>query len=234
MLSQEQNNQSHLLINDVLDATPWWNLPDNHLRYVTRYIHHGLRDAALYDLALSYVPGIIPSGVTREELHAGATLHDTGKPYVMDGDETLWDRSMLDDQDWAKIRKHPEVGLAIVSAAVHKRALRMGPEALAIIGMHHELLDGSGYPDGLMAAQIPLYIQLFSVIDHAVSLREGSDVRPYRTGRTRFEDIALYLSQLADVGKLNGNYVQLVLTVLRRNEHLEKSSLWTLGRWADH
>ncbi|RYG55292.1 HD domain-containing protein, partial [bacterium] len=48
---------------------------------------------------------------------------------------------------------------------------------LPLIRHHHERGDGSGYPDGLVAAQIPRLAQLFSIVDVYDSLRTW---RPYR------------------------------------------------------
>ncbi len=48
---------------------------------------------------------------------------------------------------------------------------------LKVIRHHHERLDGSGYPDGLRGEQIPILVQVFSVVDVYESLRTW---RPYR------------------------------------------------------
>lgn len=231
MLNPEQRDRSQTLINDVIDATPWWSLPDSHMPLVNRYLQHGFRDAALYDIALSYVPEIIPSDATPEELHACACLHDVGKPYVTQDDETLWDRQILDDADWHKIRRHPEAGFSMVSTVILQRGIVLPLSALGIIRWHHERLDGSGYPDQLTADHIPLHVQLFSVADYVVSMREGPDVRPHREKRRLFSDIEQYFNQLAVAGKLNGDYVALVLGILKRNEHLKRQPLWALGSW---
>lgn len=221
------------LVDDLMEATPWWSLPDSHMRFVSRYLHHGFRDDALFDLALSHVPEIIPADCTPQELHACAVHHDIGKPYVTEGDETLWDREILEEADRVKIRKHPQWGLFLVGSGAKQLGIQLPMSALSIIRWHHERLDGSGYPDSLMGSDIPLHVQLFSVVDFAVSLREDGKIRPYRNGRKSYQDVATYLTQLAEVGKLNGEYVDLVLGILRHNEHLKKTSLWSLGPWTE-
>jgi putative two-component system response regulator len=54
--------------------------------------------------------------------------------------------------------------------------------ALDILFCHHEKWDGSGYPQGLEAEQIPLAARIFAVIDVWDALTSD---RPYRAAWTR-------------------------------------------------
>ncbi len=150
---------------------------------------------------------------------------------MTEGDETIWDREILDEDDRRKIRAHPDVGFFLLKAGAKRRGIMLPPSAYYILRWHHERLDGSGYPDHLIGSDIPAHVQLFSAVDFAVSLREDGKIRPYRNGRKSFPEVSTYLMQLADENKLNGDYVRLVLDILRNNEHMKSPRLWSLGMW---
>ena len=71
------------------------------------------------------------------------------------------------------MRKHPEIGERLVSAA------GFAPVAREIVITHHERWDGMGYPRGLRGTEIPLCSRLFSIADAMDAM--VSD-RPYRAG----------------------------------------------------
>ena len=107
-----------------------------------------------------------------EKLVAGAQLHDVGKVAVPS--EILNKPGPLTDDEWAVIREHTVIG---------ERILRSVPEmaAVASIVRHsHEHWDGSGYPDGLAGAQIPLASRIILCADAFHAIRAD---RPYRKGR---------------------------------------------------
>jgi len=86
-----------------------------------------------------------------------AKLHDVGKTAIP---AAILDKpGPLDDQEWEYIRTHPMIGGRIVSAAP---ALANTAE---LIQASHERVDGSGYPDGLAGAEIPLGGRIISVCD---------------------------------------------------------------------
>lgn len=92
-----------------------------------------------------------------DELLLLASLHDIGNVAIPQ--DTLLKADALNDNDWEKIRKHPEIGY---------RMARSIPEISSIadaILAHHEHWDGSGYPQGLREQQIPLLARIISIID---------------------------------------------------------------------
>jgi diguanylate cyclase (GGDEF)-like protein len=92
-----------------------------------------------------------------ERIRVAATLHDIGKTAIP---AAILDKpGPLDDQEWEYIRTHPMIGGRIVSAAP---ALANTAE---LIQASHERVDGSGYPDGLAGAEIPLGGRIISVCD---------------------------------------------------------------------
>ena len=76
------------------------------------------------------------------------------------------------------MQEHPIVGDALCSGLRSLNAVR------PIVRHHHERLDGSGYPDGLKNAEVPLLAQIVSIVDVFDAL---TTARPYRTARPHGE-----------------------------------------------
>lgn len=111
-------------------------------------------------------------GLGREDLiqvRRGSFLHDIGKIGIPDS--ILLKPGPLDETEWAIMRTHPELAVEILRPIEYLRP------ALGIPYCHHEKWDGSGYPRGLRAEQIPLEARIFAVVDIWDAL--GHD-RPYR------------------------------------------------------
>jgi HD-GYP domain-containing protein (c-di-GMP phosphodiesterase class II) len=92
-----------------------------------------------------------------EELRIGTTLHDIGKIGVPDA--ILNKPGRLTDEEFVIMKSHPIIGYDIC------RPLMLSEGVLMIIRNHHEKLDGSGYPDGLKAGEIPLSLRIVCVAD---------------------------------------------------------------------
>jgi PAS domain S-box-containing protein/putative nucleotidyltransferase with HDIG domain len=101
----------------------------------------------------------------------GALLHDIGKIGIPDS--VLLKPGKLSDEEWAIMRKHPEIAYKMLSP------IRFLGTAIEIPIYHHEKWNGTGYPLGLKGEQIPLSAQIFAVADVFDAL--CSD-RPYREG----------------------------------------------------
>jgi putative two-component system response regulator len=102
-------------------------------------------------------------------LQRGGYLHDLGKIAVPD--EILKKGTDLTPAEWEIMKKHPLTGEAIC------RPLKSLRRVLPIIRHHHEHSDGSGYPDGLRAGEIPLLPRILQVVDIYDALRTA---RPYK------------------------------------------------------
>jgi cyclic di-GMP phosphodiesterase len=103
-------------------------------------------------------------------LERGGFLHDIGKVAVPD--RVLLKDGKLDAQEWRVMREHPIVGDAICTG------LRSLQKVRPIVRHHHEHLDGTGYPDGLKNAQVPLLAQIVAIVDVFDALTSD---RPYHT-----------------------------------------------------
>jgi len=108
---------------------------------------------------------------TEELVHVrrGALLHDIGKMGVPDA--ILLKPGPLTDDEWVVMRQHPTFAYAMLEPIRYLRP------ALEIPYCHHEKWNGSGYPRGLKADQIPLAARIFAVADVWDALRSD---RPYR------------------------------------------------------
>jgi len=99
-------------------------------------------------------------GLSQEEIKNikdAAELHDIGKIGI--SDDILKKTGRLDANEMEVMRGHPVIGEGIV------KPLRSLSTLCGIIRHHHEWLDGTGYPDGLKADQIPLGAKILAVAD---------------------------------------------------------------------
>jgi len=115
-------------------------------------------------------------GVQGEELKMlchGALLHDIGKIGVPDA--ILHKPDKLTDEEWEIMRRHPQIGNAMVEEVEYLN------EARRIILHHHERWDGGGYPHGLKGTQIVLGARAFAVSDTFDAITQD---RPYRRARS--------------------------------------------------
>ena len=100
--------------------------------------------------------------------HAGR-LHDIGKIGLPE--TLLRKRDALDHDEWALVQNHPLIGAQIVAP------FEFFAEGVLAIRHHHERWDGTGYPDGLAGATIPLGARIVAVADVFDALTSD---RPYR------------------------------------------------------
>jgi HD-GYP domain-containing protein (c-di-GMP phosphodiesterase class II) len=98
-------------------------------------------------------------------------LHDIGKIGVPD--EVLFKAGPLNAEEWAVMKKHPTSALHVL------REIRVIHDATPAILHHHEHYDGSGYPDGLAGADIPIASRILLVTDAFDAMTTD---RPYRKG----------------------------------------------------
>jgi len=105
-----------------------------------------------------------------QALRRGGYLHDLGKIAVPD--DILKKGSDLTPDEWQVIKLHPITGENICKPL---RSLRL---VLPIIRYHHEHSDGSGYPDGLLAPNIPVLPRILQVVDVYDALRTARSYKP--------------------------------------------------------
>jgi putative nucleotidyltransferase with HDIG domain len=104
-----------------------------------------------------------------EALEWGGLLHDIGKIGVPDS--VLLKQERLTREERSLMNAHPALGAEIVAPVAHLAA------ELPIIRHHHEWFNGSGYPDRLVADEIPLLARILHVAD---AFEAMTAARPYR------------------------------------------------------
>jgi putative nucleotidyltransferase with HDIG domain len=112
-------------------------------------------------------------GLARDQLAAlgrASLLHDIGKIGVED--RVLRKPGPLDEWEMAAMRAHPVIGYEML------KGLHFLESSLPGVRHHHERWDGTGYPDGLTADDIPLPVRILTVADALDALTSD---RPYRT-----------------------------------------------------
>jgi putative nucleotidyltransferase with HDIG domain len=117
----------------------------------------------------------------QRRLARAALLHDVGKAFIP---VAILDKpGALSDQERAEIRQHPRRGYDALAAQGGFPA-----EMLDVVLHHHELLDGSGYPNGLSGNQISDIVRLTTIVDIYAALVEK---RAYRLPFTHARAFAL-------------------------------------------
>jgi HD-GYP domain-containing protein (c-di-GMP phosphodiesterase class II) len=92
-----------------------------------------------------------------EKIRVSALLHDIGKIAI--DDAILKKPAALDDREFEIMKTHPQRGHKIMSQIPKMR------EFLPGMYMHHEMINGQGYPQGLAGDQIPMQARIVSVAD---------------------------------------------------------------------
>jgi HD-GYP domain-containing protein (c-di-GMP phosphodiesterase class II) len=104
-----------------------------------------------------------------DRLHRGGLLHDVGKIGVPP--DVLNKAGSLTPDELDVVRAHPALGARILSP------IQAYADLLPLVLSHHELLDGSGYPNHLRGEEIPLLVRVLTVADVFDALVSE---RPYR------------------------------------------------------
>jgi diguanylate cyclase (GGDEF)-like protein/putative nucleotidyltransferase with HDIG domain len=125
-----------------------------------------IRRVQVYAAGLARALGMPETEI--QGVKTAALLHDIGKLAVPE--HILSKPGPLTQEEFQKIRIHPQVGAEIISAVPFPY-----PVAPLILS-HHERWDGRGYPQGLKAEDIPLGARILTVVDYFDALTSD---RPY-------------------------------------------------------
>ncbi len=175
------NEPTHVLRSAVHLAAELTRIRDTdtgmHLERVSHY-------ARLIARALPPTEGLDDDFI--DDLSFFAPVHDIGKVAIPD--YILLKQGVLDPAELEIMKGHVMSGVAVVEGLIRD----FDPGGLARVSMlrnivrgHHEALDGSGYPDGLKAEEIPLEARIVTVADVFDAL---TSERPYK--RTWSQDEA--------------------------------------------
>jgi putative nucleotidyltransferase with HDIG domain len=131
------------------------------------YTYGHSKKVSEYAIALVEAMGLPKDKV--DVMRAAGLLHDIGKVGIPDS--TLNKKGTLTDKEWELVRDHPKLGVEILRHVVDL------VNCLPVILHHHEHYDGSGYPAGLKADNIPLESRILSIADAFDAI---TSPRPYR------------------------------------------------------
>src|ERR1700726_1923131 len=138
----------------------------------------------------------------QRRLPRAALLHDVGKAFVP---VAILDKpAKLTEEEMRLIRMHPRLGYDALAAQGGFPA-----EMLDVVLHHHELLDGTGYPNGLRGNQISDIVRLTTIVDIYAALVEK---RAYREPFTHAKAFAI-MEQMGD--KLDQHLLQAFRPVTR-------------------
>jgi HD-GYP domain-containing protein (c-di-GMP phosphodiesterase class II) len=119
-------------------------------------------------------------GTSVRDLARAARLHDIGKLAI--SNRILDKPGRLDDVEFAQVKAHP-----LVSQRILERVPGFS-ELAPLAGAHHERLDGTGYPRGLMADELTMPMRVLAVADVYEALTAE---RPYRSTYTAAQAFAI-------------------------------------------
>jgi putative nucleotidyltransferase with HDIG domain len=131
----------------------------------------------------------------QRRLTRAALLHDVGKAFIP---VAILDKpGKLTEEEMSVIRTHPRLGYDALAAEGG-----FPPEMLDVVLHHHELLDGTGYPNGLRGDQISDIVRLTTIVDIHAALVEK------RAYRLPFTHAKAYAIMEAMGGKLDQHLLQ--------------------------
>lgn len=152
-----------------------------------------------------------------------AYLHDIGKLFIPQ--EILQKPGRLTDEEFEVMKTHAEIGYKMCMSDLKLRPYAAGPY------YHHESLDGTGYPRGITAEDIPYEGQIIRVADEFDAI---SSKRQYKThiGINETVEILVQNSKPSDrskkpkgylfkVGKVDKKLVRILIDIVIEDTELE-------------
>lgn len=104
-----------------------------------------------------------------ESLEIAALLHDIGKIGIKE--DVLLKPGKLNEDEWRVIKEHPMISAKILGPVEFPEIIMLA------VRLHHEQIDGRGYPDGISQERIPLHASIIKVADAYDAMTSD---RPYR------------------------------------------------------
>ena len=147
-LKEEKNNSEKLLLELTQALATTIDAKD-------KYTSGHSRRVAEYSKMLAAALG--KDEKTQQKIYLFALLHDIGKIGIPDWIINKQDK--LTEEEYAEIKKHPQIGYEILKSISILPNLKNG------VRWHHERIDGTGYPDGLKGSDIPEFARIISVAD---------------------------------------------------------------------
>jgi len=158
-----------------------------------------IRRVQMYAAGLAKAAGLTDQVI--QGVKTAALLHDIGKLAVPE--HILSKPGPLTQEEFQKIRIHPQVGAEIIAAVPFPY-----PVAPLILS-HHERWDGRGYPQGLRGEEIPIGARILTIVDYFDAI---TTERPYHKALNN--DSAISLLRHESGRALDPNLVPLFIEIL--------------------
>jgi HD-GYP domain-containing protein (c-di-GMP phosphodiesterase class II) len=142
------------------------------------YTEGHVRRVSAYAGRLATRLGLHPDEVN--DIILGGLLHDVGKIGLSDQIFRHTDAHLTEEMV-TEVRRHPAMGKTFL------QQFNFAPHILEYVLYHHERMDGSGYPCGLKADEIPIGAKIISVVDCFDAIVTD---RPYQKGKGPVEALA--------------------------------------------
>ncbi|MGU3360297.1 HD-GYP domain-containing protein [Methylobacterium sp. M6A4_1b] len=195
---EEIDTGTELILEAVSDSgiRTWLDVIQSHDQHLYQ---HSLSVAGY---AAAFGAGLRLARADQKRLARAALLHDVGKAKIPLA--ILNKPGRLTDEEMTVMRTHPVIGADLLAAQGG-----FDEATLGVVRYHHEMLDGSGYPDGLKGAAIPDLVRLVTICDIHSALTER---RPYRDPLPHAEAYALMQGMLPKLdADLLGAFRRMVL-----------------------
>src|SRR5882757_2482022 len=182
--------------------------------------HDHLQRVRIYALEVAKELEVSPE--EREALQAAALLHDIGKLAIPE--HIISKPGRLTPEEFEKMKIHPVVGAEILER------VRFPYPVVPIVRAHHEKWDGSGYPLGLKATQIPIGARILAAVDFLDALASDRQYRralPLEEAMSRLEEESGKSFDPKVVHVLERRYAELEQLVRERIESLGLAKLST-------
>ncbi len=144
-----------------------------------------IKRLSLFAVVLGKAVGLDETDI--EILENAIPMHDVGKIGIPDS--VLLKPGKLDDAEWETMRSHATIGASVLAGSSSYLLI----SAQAIARSHHEKWDGSGYPSGLVGAEITYLARICAICDVYDALTSD---RPYKTAWST-EDAAAEIEKSA-------------------------------------
>ena len=131
-----------------------------------------------------------------QELSIGAFLHDVGK--IMVPDEILNKPGKLTDEEFEIMKTHANHSIEII-----KKTPNISPLSLEVAALHHEKINGQGYPNQVKGDAVTQYGRMIAICDIFDALTAD---RVYKEGFTHVKAFAI-LRELAALNHLDESLV---------------------------
>lgn len=155
----------------------------NSLKLADEYTYTHCINVALYSLFIGRWMNL--SNEKLKEIVQAGLLHDIGKLKIEES--VLKKPGGLTNSEFCEIKKHTIYGHDLINNC-NNIVINVKDAIL----MHHERIDGSGYPFGLLYKDIPLYAKIVSVADVFDAMTSN---RVYKRGTTPFKAFQMFLNE---------------------------------------